>query len=122
MKKPNKDWFAAEPADVGRNKRAKGKKHLERSRRDRLTDAVRNMGGQLRKVQFIGHKGAPDHLILVSSGYHCLVELKQDDKEPEELQKIEHEILRKAGVDVFVVNSDATLESLIKRLREIDNA
>lgn len=73
---------------------------------DTLDRLVRALGGETRKVKWIGRRGAPDRMVLlpVAMGFPpaFLVELKRPGKTAEAHQEREHERLRAAGLVVHV--------------------
>lgn len=73
---------------------------------------VRDLGGDTRKCRWEGRAGAPDLLILLD-GRHLWVEVKAPGKRPGAHQLREHERLRAAGCDVFVVDSLEAFEALL---------
>lgn len=77
-----------------------------------LLKCLRDASGALRKVKWIGRNGAPDELILLP-GFSCFVELKAPGKKPTWLQKREHEMLRKSGIAVAVIDSLIGVERLV---------
>lgn len=87
-----------------------------------LAQRVQGMGGEVRKVKWIGRRGAPDRLVLFGSRAKILkpvciwVELKRPGEKPEPHQAREHERLRDAGMRVAVIDTlggvDTFLESL----------
>lgn len=71
--------------------------------------AVKALGGETRKVEWSGRRGAPDLLVLLP-GHHFFIEAKAPGEKPRPEQLREHERLRKAGFDVFVLDdADAAL-------------
>lgn len=92
-----------------------------------LTKRVKALGGEVRKMKWIGRHGAPDRLVLLSGwpaalaqsrlyalqdwSYsldtcgHILVELKRPGKDAEAHQAREHERLRAAGFVVLVLDT-----------------
>lgn len=70
---------------------------------------VKSYGGEVRKVEWSGRRGAPDLLVLMP-GHHFFVEVKAPGEKPRPEQVREHERLRAAGFKVFV--SDGDLESI----------
>lgn len=65
---------------------------------------VKDAGGEIRKVKFVGHRGAPDRQVLLE-GKHPLVELKRPTKRAAAHQEREHERLRRAGFEVYVLDT-----------------
>lgn len=69
-----------------------------------IKKAVKALGGETRKVEWSSRRGAPDLLILLP-GRHFFIEAKAPGEEPRPEQLREHERLRKAGLDVIVLDS-----------------
>jgi hypothetical protein len=99
-----------------------------------LVKQVKALGGEVRKVQWIGRKGAPDRLVMLPEGTDKFT-LKKDQrpaqtiwvelKAPggkatfpknahEKAQHREHERMRKMGQRVVVVDSYEGVEDLLK--------
>ncbi|PIT38720.1 VRR-NUC domain-containing protein [Snodgrassella alvi] len=68
-----------------------------------LVEAVKAAGGYCRKVQFIGHRGAPDRLIMLP-GRLIWVELKAPGERAKPHQVREHQRLSEAGQTVLVID------------------
>ena len=68
-----------------------------------LKAKVKEAGGEIRKVQWVGRRGAPDRVVFLH-GCH-FVELKAPGKKPEAHQDREHERMRKHGVHPWVIDS-----------------
>ena len=75
----------------------------------RIKTLVKSYGGEVRKVEWSGRRGAPDLLVLMP-GHHFFIEVKAPGEKPRPEQLREHERLRAAGFDVLV--SDGDLESI----------
>ncbi len=56
------------------------------------------------------HRGLPDRLILTEYGIAFFAEIKTTGKKPTKLQKHCHELLRKLGFQVFVIDTTDRLE------------
>lgn len=56
------------------------------------------------------HRGLPDRLILAEYGIAFFAEIKTTGKKPTRLQKHCHELLRKLGFQVFVIDTTDSLE------------
>lgn len=74
-----------------------------------LCDRIKALGGEVRKVQWIGRRGAPDRLVLLP-GRHVFVELKRPNGSLEGHQVRERDRLRKAGFEVLVIDSFVLLD------------
>lgn len=92
-----------------------------------LVKHVKALGGEVRKVQWIGRRGAPDRLVMgvrfrwkpnPSSDWFydrgaCWIELKATDVKPEAHQLREHARMRAMGQRVVVINSIDGVEELL---------
>lgn len=86
-----------------------------------LVKRVKAMGGEVRKVQWIGRRGAPDRLVMLPenwSGGRCeaefiWVELKAPGVKPEPHQMREHARMRALHQTVVVIDSLAGVEELL---------
>ncbi len=89
----------------------------ERAVEGYLKDCVEGVGGEIRKVSWVGRRGAPDRLVMLR-GRCVWVELKKPtiDK-PDSHQAREHERMRQAGgCDVRVINNYAGVDALIDEM------
>jgi hypothetical protein len=100
----------------------------ERQIEARLAKRVGELGGEVRKVAWIGRKGAPDRLVMLPYDAFNMrfrqtiwVELKAPGKARtfpanphERAQHREHERMRKMGQRVEVVDSYEQIEELLK--------
>ena len=78
-----------------------------------LTEQVAKSGGLVRKVQWIGRRGAPDRLVGWP-GRHALVEVKTPGAKARPEQAREHERLRAIGFLVVVVDTFEAVDLLIE--------
>lgn len=99
----------------------------ERDIEKHLVKRVKELGGEVRKVQWIGRRGAPDRLVMLPERVVRLnehttyrhkpcslwVELKAPGVAPESYQVREHERMRKLGQRVEVIDSIEGVESLL---------
>lgn len=102
-------------------------KHIEA----RLVQRVEELGGECRKVKWIGRNSAPDRLVMLPSSFHLAmdrydprpiwVELKAPGKGAtfpanahEHAQHREHERMRKMGQRVEVIDSYERIEEILK--------
>lgn len=110
----------------------------ERTVEAHLKQRVEATGGLVRKVQWIGRKGAPDRLvgwpedtrpsayiawadgsssmIGVRQPCHFLIELKQPAKGAEAHQAREHERLRAIGFDVRVLDTIEKVDAFVREM------
>jgi hypothetical protein len=99
---------------------------MERERDDRGDDMrerdierafarrVRELGGEVRKVRWIGRRHAPDRVALLPflfAGTQTVwVELKATGERPSRAQAREHDRMRRAGQEVLVISSIAQID------------
>ena len=88
-----------------------------------LVERVRALGGEVRKVQWIGRKGAPDRLVMLPvdcPAYVCgetgtiWVELKAPGEKPKPHQVREHQRMREMGQRVEVIDSVEGVDALLR--------
>ena len=92
-----------------------------------LVNRVVQLGGEVRKVQWIGRRGAPDRLVMLPNRYtgadgkhrfRCAatiwVELKAPGEKPEPHQVREHERMRNMDQWVVVIDSIEGVEELLR--------
>ena len=97
----------------------------ERDIERHLVKRVKALGGEVRKVQWIGRRGAPDRLVLIPAAprpWHNLdcrkdhaiwVEVKAPGVKAEPHQLREHERMRAMGQRVVVIDSIEGVEELL---------
>jgi len=101
----------------------------ERDIEKHLVQRVKALGGEVRKVEWVGRRGAPDRLVMLPvfrEGYGktkgrvvgrtptaTWVELKAPGVKPEAYQLREHERMRKMGQRVVVIDSIEGVEELL---------
>lgn len=96
----------------------------ERDIEAHLVRRVKDLGGEVRKVQWIGRRGAPDRLVMLPRwlgpahinhiGQTVWVELKAPGVPAEPHQLREHDRMRKMGQRVIVIDSIEGVEELLK--------
>ena len=87
-----------------------------------LTDAVDDLGGQHRKLRWIGRPHAPDQFIALPAAGVWLVELKRPGKGAEEGQAREHIRLRAAGTNVHLASTLAEVDNFLRTIHTMDDA
>ena len=63
-----------------------------------------------------GLDGMPDRLVLLPMGRIAFVEVKSPGKKPRPLQLARHELLRKLGFKVFVLDDAADINKILKEI------
>ena len=81
----------------------------ERDVESHLVKRVKELGGEVRKVEWIGRNGAPDRFVMLPTGC-CWVELKAPGQKPKPHQQREHERMRAKGQIVLVLDSVEAVE------------
>lgn len=87
-----------------------------------LVKRVKELGGEVRKVVWVGRRGAPDRLVMLpytlawGAAYAntFFVELKAPGVKPEPHQLREHERMRAMGQRVVVIDSIEGVEELLR--------
>lgn len=79
-----------------------------------LVKRVRLLGGVVRKVQWVGRRGAPDRLVALPESVAFWVELKAPGEKPDPHQEREHERMRNVGMRVEVVDSMERVDEVLR--------
>ena len=69
-------------------------------------------GGVIRKVQWVGRRGAPDRVVMLPGGKLLWIELKAPGKKPEPHQVREHERMARVGQIVQIIDSMEAVNDL----------
>ncbi len=100
----------------------------ERDIENHLVERVKALGGEVRKVKWIGRRGAPDRLVMLPArrltntidcawcnpkGRPIWVELKAPGEKAKPHQVREHERMRAMGQEVVVIDSIEGVEELL---------
>jgi len=88
----------------------KAKPVLEEAVERHLSRRVRTLGGEVRKVAWLGRRHAPDRLVMLA-GRHPLVETKRPGEDARSGQAREHNRLRSAGFEVVVLTTKAEVDA-----------
>jgi len=78
-----------------------------------LVKRVHALGGEIRKVSWPGHRGAPDRLVMFKRGRLFWIELKTPRGTLSPLQVREHTRLRLMGQKIFIVRSKSEVEDCL---------
>lgn len=91
----------------------------ERDVEAHLVSQVKALGGEVRKVRWIGRRGAPDRLVLVPGCYPFLLELKAPGKRPTIQQFREMERIAGYGLPTAWADTptrvDAAIVEMVKK-------
>jgi hypothetical protein len=88
---------------------------IEKDIEDYLCDKVKAAGGEVRKVEWVGRKHAPDRRVMLP-GRCCFVECKRPGAKARPGQLREHDRMRALGELVFVVSTFDEVDDLFKCL------
>lgn len=81
----------------------------EREVESHLVKRVKALGGEVRKVQWIGRRGAPDRVVMLPSG-SVWIELKAPGEKAKPHQQREHDRMRAMGQIVLVLDTIDAVE------------
>ena len=76
----------------------------EKQIEQKLTLMVKSAGGIAPKFVSPGFAGMPDRLVLLPNGVFAFAELKAPGMHPRVLQVARHEMLRRLGFRVYVID------------------
>ena len=86
----------------------------ERDIERHLVKRVKELGGEIRKAEWIGRSGAPDRRVMLPGRTPVWVELKAPGVKPRPLQIREHNRMRRLGELVEVIDSIEGVEELLR--------
>ena len=77
-----------------------------------LVQRVKALGGEVRKVKWIGRNSAPDRIVMLPENSFW-AELKAPGEKPTKAQSREHERMRKMGQRIEIIDSLVRIEELL---------
>ena len=89
----------------------------EKTIEQKLVNTVKSYGGIAPKFVSPGFGGMPDRLVLLPEGKIGFVEVKAPGKEPRPLQVARHELLRRLGFKVFVLDNPEQIGGILDAIR-----
>lgn len=89
----------------------------EKTIEHKLTIAAKNMGGIALKFVSPGFDGMPDRIVLIPDGNIGFVEVKAPGEKPRPLQIARHELLRRLGFKVYVLNDEQQIGGILDEIR-----
>lgn len=90
-------------------------KYLER----KLRIEVEKLDGKCLKWVSPGFNAVPDRIVFIPLGHIFFVELKSKGEKPRPLQVYVHELLRKLGFKVYVIDNLTDLNKFIDEIRSL---
>lgn len=88
----------------------------EKEIEQKLVRAVKNMGGIAPKLLCPGFDGMPDRIVLLPGGRIAFVEVKAPGKVPRPLQLVRHEMLKRLGFKVYVLDNEGQIGGLLDEI------
>ena len=91
----------------------------ERDIESYLVKRVKAMGGEVRKVKWIGRRAAPDRLVMLPhipnqrGAWFFYAELKTPGEKPTAAQLREHQRMQSFGMVVFVIDSLELVDAVL---------
>lgn len=89
----------------------------ERDVERKLVNAIKASGGICPKWVAPGFDGVPDRIVLMPGGKIAFVEVKAPGEKPRPLQLSRHELLRRLGFKVFVLDNVEKIGGMIDEIR-----
>lgn len=89
---------------------------LEKIIEQKLVKVVKAMGGIAPKFVSPSFDGMPDRLVLLPKGKIAFVEVKAPNKTPRPLQTARHEMLRRLGFKVYVLDKVDEIGGIIDEI------
>lgn len=86
---------------------------LEKQIEKKCCDLAKKQGYQVRKLQYIGHAGAPDRFFY-KSGHSFFVEFKTKKGVVSKIQEYEINLLKNSGLEVYIINDFEDFKKIIK--------
>lgn len=89
---------------------------LERTVENHFVMRAKACDGEVRKLTYIGRRGAPDRLLVLPPGRVFFVELKRPGGPTKDHQLREHARLRGVGADVRVLDTIAAVDAFFSEV------
>lgn len=89
----------------------------EKTIEQKLVTAVKKLGGICPKFVSPGFAGMPDRLLLLPDGGFAFVEVKAPGEKPRPLQLARHNMLKKLGYRVYVLDDAEQIGGILDEIR-----
>lgn len=89
----------------------------EKTIEQKLSLMVKRQGGICPKFVSPGFDGMPDRIVLLPGGRMAFVEVKAPGKKPRPLQTSRHNLLRRLGFRVYVLDSEEQIGEILDEIR-----
>lgn len=90
---------------------------LEKEIERKLVKAVKAEHGICPKFISPGYDGMPDRLVLLPNEKFAFIELKAPGKKPRPLQAARHEMLKRLGFKVYIIDSEKQIGGMLDEIR-----
>lgn len=90
----------------------------EKAIEQQLAREVKKAGGIAVKFVSPSFAGMPDRLVLLPGGHMGFVEVKAPGRKPRPLQVARHELLKRLGFLVFVLDDKKDIPGLLENIRK----
>lgn len=89
----------------------------EKKIEQKLVAVVKKMGGICPKFVSPGFDGMPDRLVLLPGGRFAFIEVKAPGKKPRPLQIARHEMLKRLGFTVYVLDNTEKIGAILDEIQ-----
>ena len=89
----------------------------EKATEQKLILMIKAAGGIAPKFISPGYDGMPDRIVLLPEGRIAFVEVKVPGKKPRPLQQARHDMLRRLGFKVFVLDDTSQIGDILDEIR-----
>ena len=89
----------------------------EKKTEQKLVSEVKKLGGIAPKLISPGFDGMPDRLVLLPFGVIAFVEVKAVGKTPRPLQVARHELLRRLGFKVYILDDETKIGVILDEIQ-----
>lgn len=83
----------------------------------KLVKAAKNIGGIAPKLISPGFDGMPDRIVLLPLGSIGFVKVKAPGQKPRPLQLARHELLRRLGFKVYVLDDERQIGGILDEIQ-----
>lgn len=88
----------------------------EKQIEQKLVLEVKRRGGICPKFVSPGFDGMPDRIVLLPGGKIGFAEVKASGRKPRPLQAARHELLRRLGFRVYVLDDEKQIEEILREI------
>ena len=89
----------------------------EKTVEKKLVSEVKKAGGICPKWVAPGFDGVPDRIVMFPGGRIAFVEVKAPGEKPRPLQTVRHELLRRLGFRVYILDEIEKIGGIIDEIR-----